>query len=331
MDSLNPDRGFPLSHVTERDVDILLVEELHCSSTFQKWFFDLLRGLLPKGDTSGVTVRHSVSGAGPGSGETDIEVSAIVGKARVLIHIEDKVHSPFTPRQAARYRERGKHCIAQEKCDLAVSVLMAPEEYLAGVALKDFDEQISYQRIAAYFAAQEACGDPETAARASHRRRILEQAIARQRRGWMPTPVAEVTSIWNRYAAIATADYPDLCMKTSGNSGDSYTVSFLCLNAVSGLPKCRIENVMERGYVQILLPGLAGQIQRLRSRLAPLLDQGMSMQPAGKSLAIRIKTPEIRRMEKPEPQEGAIDETLKAAMRLKRWFERNAHALASGS
>jgi hypothetical protein len=64
-----------LESVTERDVDLLLVEELKCSEGFRDWFLSHLATTLertPWRTLSSFRVRHSVSGVGKHAGETDI-------------------------------------------------------------------------------------------------------------------------------------------------------------------------------------------------------------------------------------------------------------------
>lgn len=63
------------SSITERDVDLLLVEELKCSEGFLEWFLTKALGRAQWRERSSFRVRHSVPGVGKHAGETDIEVS----------------------------------------------------------------------------------------------------------------------------------------------------------------------------------------------------------------------------------------------------------------
>src|SRR4051794_24760447 len=115
---------YTLSHVVERDVDLLLVEELTCSPAFQQWFFGHVDSAWKTVTPEAVCVRHSVSGSGPGSGETDILVTTRLNGLTIHLHLEDKVHSPFTERQPQRYRERATAAVKSRECDQFRCVLL---------------------------------------------------------------------------------------------------------------------------------------------------------------------------------------------------------------
>lgn len=94
-------RELALSHVTERDIDLLLVEELVCSPGFQEWFLRRVLGAPPESEP---VVRHSLSRRSKAegrAGETDITVTATVGGKRVAVLVENKLDSCFTREQPA--------------------------------------------------------------------------------------------------------------------------------------------------------------------------------------------------------------------------------------
>ncbi|HET6249736.1 MAG TPA: hypothetical protein VFE47_18750 [Tepidisphaeraceae bacterium] len=65
-----------LTHVSERDMDLLLIEELRCSEAFVSWLAKNLRSFIGNGKLSIDQVHHSVRTSGEGAGETDIRVIA---------------------------------------------------------------------------------------------------------------------------------------------------------------------------------------------------------------------------------------------------------------
>ena len=78
--------------VQERDIDLLLIEQLHVCGTFAEWLTERL-GL------SGVaveTVRHSVYRE---HGETDVLLIVRLGDEYVAVMIEDKIGAPMQPDQ----------------------------------------------------------------------------------------------------------------------------------------------------------------------------------------------------------------------------------------
>ncbi|MBM3331330.1 hypothetical protein FJY68_05680 [candidate division WOR-3 bacterium] len=147
-----------LESVTERDVDLLLVEELKCSEGFREWFLSQLAlalGRAPWQRLSSFRVRHSVSGVGKHAGETDVEVSFAAAGTRVLVLVENKLDAPFQPDQAQRYVLRARELVEQHKYDEALPVLLAPSGYIGSTSTsEEFDAAISYEDVMKYLRGQ---------------------------------------------------------------------------------------------------------------------------------------------------------------------------------
>jgi hypothetical protein len=94
-----------LEAITERDIDVLLMEEFESESGFLEWFV----GLTARWSLDELNLRdvwHSLSNE---HGESDLLVLA--GRTdgeRLALLIENKVDAPPQPEQAARYRRRGE-------------------------------------------------------------------------------------------------------------------------------------------------------------------------------------------------------------------------------
>ncbi len=99
-----------LTHVQERDIDLLLIEELWSNTDFQIWFLSksiIFSQLESKGAIL-KNVSHSVSGLGKCKGETDILIDfQLYDGIRLRIMIENKINADFMPQQLERYKERG--------------------------------------------------------------------------------------------------------------------------------------------------------------------------------------------------------------------------------
>ena len=94
------DARLPFS-VQERDIDLVLVEQLHVSSAFADW----LTRRLNLTSAAVETARHSVYRE---HGETDVLVIVRRGEERVAVMIEDKIGAPMQPGQCERYHLRGR-------------------------------------------------------------------------------------------------------------------------------------------------------------------------------------------------------------------------------
>ena len=126
----------------ERDIDLLLIEQLHVCRPFADWLTHRL-GL------SGAvveTARHSVYRQ---HGETDVLLIVRDGDKTVAVMIEDKIGAAMQPEQCERYHLRGKILCADGDVDTYKAVLCAPESYLVDVAHdQPWDDRISLEEIA---------------------------------------------------------------------------------------------------------------------------------------------------------------------------------------
>ena len=98
--------------VSERDVDLLLIEEFASCPEFVLWLLDRVDSE-PHEDVEVVRCGRSITGS---TGESDAEVHVRVGRDVVAILVEDKVHAAAQPRRVERYRERGDSYVRAGRC-----------------------------------------------------------------------------------------------------------------------------------------------------------------------------------------------------------------------
>lgn len=127
--------------VQERDIDLLLIEQLHVCRSFADW----LAGRL---DVSGAvveTARHSVHRE---HGETDVLVIIRLRDEMIALMIEDKIGAPMQPDQCERYHLRGEILCEEGAVSRYKTVLCAPDGYLAGVPKDErWDYRVSLEEI----------------------------------------------------------------------------------------------------------------------------------------------------------------------------------------
>jgi len=134
--------------VQERDIDLLLIEQLHVCRAFADWLTERL-------DLSGAvveTARHSVHRE---HGETDVLVIVRLGDESVAVMIEDKIGAPMQPDQCERYHKRGEILCEEGAANRYKTVLCAPERYLARVPKHEpgvsrderWDDRVSFEQI----------------------------------------------------------------------------------------------------------------------------------------------------------------------------------------
>jgi hypothetical protein len=209
------------SETLERDVDLLLLEEICCSPAFCSWFYDQVgaqmpAGALPRLDDMECAAERSVGSTGEGYGETDILVTirGRIGSSLqiVVLLIEDKIDARFTSNQEKRYRQRLVRKVEEQECACGACVLVAPGEYLASAI--GFDARISYEPVAGFLESRTPTPDAEAAARCRHRASLLRHAVLKHRRGYTPVVDHKVTSFFDDYEAHTRRVYPSLELRS---------------------------------------------------------------------------------------------------------------------
>ena len=100
LDARSLDEIQTLEAVAERDIDLLLIEELHVDSSFRSWFYGLAWGTSDH-DPTFLGAWHSLTH--PEHGESDIVVLVEGAEGRKLaMLIEDKIDAITQPNQAGR-------------------------------------------------------------------------------------------------------------------------------------------------------------------------------------------------------------------------------------
>lgn len=318
------------SSITERDVDLLLVEELKCSEGFLEWFLTKALGRAQWRERSSFRVRHSVPGVGKHAGETDIEVSFTASGNRVALLIENKVDAPFQPDQAQRYALRARELVERHKCDESLTVLFAPSGYLKSDPMcQEFSAVVPYEDLVK-FLKEQSHGSEEQAQRYGHRSEMLKQAVERWRRGYVAETDAALTKFWAEYYSLARAEAPFLKMERPGDKPlNSTWVSFnRSIRRLPGLPLCELWHKWPYGLVDLQFSGLAVRYDAFGPIVDPLLGPGMTLRQAGKSLAVSIDVPELDGAAEFQPQREAATQGLAAASRLRAWYAEHAASLA---
>ena len=193
------DNLLPIESVYERDIDLLLLEELNANQKFLKWITNTLG--LPEFTDTNMALR-SISDFG--LGETDLLIKYNSKNKKVIILIENKLDADFQPEQAFRYKKRAEKYVAENICDKCHCILISPLEYCANQV--EFDRYISYESIKDYFTSQD---DKRSNFKAS----IFEIAIEKLRRGYKPTNSETVQKFWHSYWTFKNEYFKDLDMK----------------------------------------------------------------------------------------------------------------------
>jgi len=267
-----------LEAVTERDIDLLFLEEFHASESFRQWFRD--RVLNPQAaEAKFINAWHSVTA--PGLGESDLVLLfASTGGQRAAILLENKVDAPAQPDQAQRYRERGKLGVKRGDWDRFQTAIIAPSLYLArGGDAARFDAQLSYEEVREWFSKSE--GEPS---RSHYKSEVLAVAVERSVAGSNPVIDERVTRFYHDYWQCAAREFPELGLKDPGDrTRSSNWVGF----RPKGFPKNRtINHKMDIGRVDLEIGGASVSVDELRAKYSHLLaaDTTFGISPSHSSI-----------------------------------------------
>ena len=111
-----------VDRIEERDIDLMLLEEVSCEPGFQKLIAVL--ALDPSFDWSFVEAANSISTVS--HGESDLVAIFQSGERVAAVMIENKIAASFMHEQADRYRRRGERGIVDGHWSEFATVLMAP-------------------------------------------------------------------------------------------------------------------------------------------------------------------------------------------------------------
>ena len=298
----------PLESVTERDIDLLILEELTADSLFREAF---LRRLSPNLDANYTWhgVWHSIADASLGESDLLMLIEA-EGKRRACL-IENKIDASPQPRQALRYRQRGECGIREGLWQEFTTCIVAPKRYLEAIAdAKLYDEQLSYEQISELLGSSSGLDQ-------AHREFLIQmiyQAIEQNRRGYSPKHDERVTSFWKDYWADATALFPELAMlepksRPSRSDWIQFHPSILPTGYV-------ILHKLAAGAVDLQTPRSSQDIGQLSPICDPFLQEDMEVVPTSKSCSVRVKVPQVDRFKDFESQKEEAYQGMKAAYRL---------------
>jgi len=301
--------------IQERDIDLLVVEELVVSTDFDTWIVDQIAPRSVEIETF-IDAWHSVYDSE--LGESDIEFGFTDDAGHdILILIENKIAAGFQDEQLQRYQKRGEKAIENE-WDEFYTCLFAPASYVeATEKTAVVDAVLSYETVRDWFAARET-------RRAEYRSQVLDAAVTQGRRGYVSKPDEAATSFRQGYWNIAHTEFPELEMDeptgvAGGNSWERFNLS--ALPSDIGLV-----HKMDRGVVDLTFGGRADEETAFRDQYEPRLDPDMNIVTTGKSLSVRLAVSPLDSRGDPTEQSETIHEGLSAASRLLKWYHHTEHA-----
>ncbi len=288
----------PLYVVQERDIDLLLLEELNSSPDFVRWFGQ--RVGLREAEFNGAW--HSVSNS---DGESDLLLRVLVGIARVGVYIEDKISASEQPEQDERYHRRGVQGVKDNWFDSYVTCICAPRAYLGSLGPNSkYGYRIEYEEIADWFTQR---GNQ----RAGWRSAVINAAITQGRKGYIKQENPAVTAFHRAYYERLQRTQPQLQMSrpTAKGSGGTWIILW-----VSGWPKTvHLNHKLRIGSVE-----LSFERSTREQLLALSIEWPDDVIPiaTGRYWSLAIRVPAIDVTRPFEAQVAEVDEAFAAMQKL---------------
>lgn len=318
-----------LTYATERDIDLLLIEEFAASPLFANWFFGRI-GISAEG-LHEVSVLHSTRRM-HNRREIDITVEANTTAGRVLLLIENKLDTDEQVNQAVSYRDEALQRAASFRAVRAV--LVCPESYVSGHRsfAESFDCTVPYEDVAGFFEARAEREQGEIARRCAHRGQLMRQAIEKARRGYVQVIHPGKKAFADRYVALLHQSASPLVPGPSmlrDSGAESVTMIFAggCLPNWPVLPRLRIVHQLREGNANVNFYGWGDYFTLLAERIAPALNgTGFRSVPSvnkrrnGRSgLMIVADTPKVDQYGDFDEQIAAIRVGVAETERLRQW------------
>jgi len=291
--------------VTEKDIDLLLLEEFVSSPEFVNWFTGRL-------NLSSVDLLAASRGVSDATGESDLTLKLTTDSgSTAIINIENKVSASFQPLQKERYRQRGEEQVRQGVADDYYLCLVAPSCYLGAEGQEEFDAFLCYGDILDWLKESRIEGE-----RRAYKCALLTKAIERAKYGWQLKEDAAVTALWKRYWQRSQEIASVLQMQEP--TGKPATSSFVFFRAPKLFAGIRLVHKMRHGNADIQIAGWGTRVHELTDALAGKLDDGMKITNANKSAVIRLQVPVLNLQGSYDEQAQSVDDGLKGCLRLYR-------------
>jgi len=335
-----------LSHATERDIDLLLVEELYASLNFTDWMCRQVGLMKP---IASWDVKHSKRRT-RSRREIDIflEIDHSDG-TRSAILIENKLDAMEQPDQAESYRE--ELAILADNYERSAMLIVCPAGYAAQHHhfTAKFDATVTYETIRDHLRLLADESGHEAVLRCGFRADILDQAVNKYRRGYTPIPDRVVGDFNKLYVSLLAAAAPSIipgnAMLKPANPRESTSMIFNQALSLSALPveirPSRFAHELGRGsdrranYVAVTFAGwgsaLPGVVDRLDADAIELGATFSSKTPnknrPNPGLVMAIPTEPVDNQGDFDTQTEALEDGMAVALELRRWLHDNQEIL----
>ncbi|MCX2743342.1 PD-(D/E)XK nuclease family protein [Mangrovivirga sp. M17] len=297
----------PVESIRERDVDLILLEELYADNSFCEWFVAQLS--LPT-LTSVNGAWRSISDFG--LGETDVLFSYNSNDKKIFVLIENKLDTTFQNEQFDRYQKRATKYLEQKDCHEIFTVLIAPELYCENQ--NEFEDYLTYESIAGRL---EFTGSK----RNLFKSKLIQIATEKLRRGYQPVNSIPVQKFWLSYYQYLQKNHPSLTMKKPGIVPFNSDWPMLYDDRLKNIVFC---HKLAQGNVEATFKGYPLETE---IKLKNAIPDWSQFKKHSKSFSMRVFSGKIDRTKNFENQIEHVENGLHNVERMRNWLIKNIHIL----
>lgn len=292
----------PVEAIQERDIDLILLEELTTDNTFCEWLINEMD--FPK-LTENKGVWRSITDYG--LGETDILFSYTSKDKKIYILIENKLDASFQDKQNERYLKRAEKYIENGKCDLAFVILIAPKLYCENQS--EFENFITYEQIASRL---EFTGTKRNLFKSE----LLKIASEKLRRGYKPVNSLPVQNFWHSYWKFKEENYPSFRMKKPDIVPANSDWPMLYDDKLKGIV---FYHKLAQGNIDATFKGFPIEME---IRIKESLPENAVFKKHSKSFSIRYFSGKCDRTKDFETQKKNVNKGLENMEKLRMWLNK---------
>lgn len=267
-------------NITERDVDLLLLEELLVSEPFANWFVsEAARQPL---SMNIIGAWHSVSDAMLGESDLIVKYTSASGVTEALL-IENKIDAAAQIEQGYRYKMRGDKGIAQGEWARFITCLFAPQSYIDRNT-EAYDVEVSYEQVIAFFQAQADI-------RSQYRAAFLQEAVEKNRRGYQSVVCQRMTAFATAYLDFVANHYPEVNPERAKPRASGH--DWVHFYPIPHQKNVVIVHQIRGQQVKIIYHGQHERFDEIATRFDEVSDVQLTVKRSGKSVTVAAQAPHI--------------------------------------
>lgn len=285
--------------ITERDMDLLFLEEFAASKTFADLFFSQIgvndfeiEQVIHSQHLTGEGIVVSEAGSETSRGESDMTILYRHEGSLHALLIEDKINACAQPNQYQRYVNRGTNAVKNNEYASFHIFLVAPEQYIGSPLASDYPLTVSYEDILQYFQNQDTV-------RSAFKASLLIKAIDKERSSYViPVPSEKVMDFYDSYIDYVATYFSIFHIETSKGAQHGSKSSWIVFS--TKYPDIKIKH-KTRNSVDLLIKTKQDEsvrqeiISQLKSILSSTSGTETTLIEFSQEICVRIEVPSLDR------------------------------------